>query len=144
MGFWPVCPSHLGCFALLFRFVLASAVLLYMKNKGVKILRKPNIQEVSNSVHITCAEYSSYNLARFVNTLSDMMQKYQSELLSDTSNSQDGDASSVSVFFVFCPCNYWLGALSYNKGLDKRRKTKKKGRVNIGTKESIHLYPRIY
>lgn len=66
-------------------------------------MRKPNIQEVSKSVHITCAEYSSYNLARFVNALSDMMQKYQAELLSDTSNPQDGDASSVSVFFVFLP-----------------------------------------
>ena len=56
-------------------------------------MRKPNnIKEVSYSVQITSAEFNSYNLARFVNTLSDMMQKYQAELLSDTSNPQDGDA----------------------------------------------------
>ena len=66
-------------------------------------MRKPNnIKEVSYSVQITSAEFNSYNLARFVNTLSDMMQKYQSELLSDTSNPQKGgDASSISVFRFF-------------------------------------------
>lgn len=57
-------------------------------------MRKPNnIKEVSPSVQITCAEHNAYNLARFVNTLSDMMIKYQSELLSDTSVPQaDGAA----------------------------------------------------
>ena len=57
-------------------------------------MRKPNnTKEVSPSVQITCAEYNAYNLARFVNTLSDMMIKYQSELLSDTSVPQaDGAA----------------------------------------------------
>lgn len=85
-------------------------------------MRKPNnIKEVSYSVQITSAEFNSYNLARFVNTLSDMMQKYQSELLSDTSNPQKGgDASSISVF-RFSSCIYWLCALSYKKGLDKQQ-----------------------
>lgn len=67
-------------------------------------MRKPNnMKEVSSSVRVTGAEFNSYNLARFVNTLSDMMQKYQSELLSDTSNpKKGGDAESISVFRFFC------------------------------------------
>lgn len=105
IGYLPIFPSQSGWHLLscLGSYWLRP-VLLYMKIKEWKtILRKPNnIKEVSYSVQITSAEFNSYNLARFVNTLSDMMQKYQSELLSDTSNPQKGgDASSISVFRFF-------------------------------------------